>query len=142
MTQETIEGKQVFWKKHTSKKGVEYEVGYLAEEDHQQASGDKKLTIESKGGRKSFWVDVDWGVDNDWENESSDFSSQTAITKHKVAVYSGIYDYILKIVNTAHYHYHFQDESGDWYGLNTFRNGSHYVRYNSPQPKIVSIKGA
>jgi hypothetical protein len=95
------------------------------------------------GGKRDFGIAVSWAVgDTQWKNTSPDVRERSAITRYKLYEYDGSWKYMLEFSNEEHYDYYFYDETGDKYEVNTFRNGDHYVRYDSDQPNIVFISGS
>lgn len=133
-TTEIIDNKTIRWEEFKTPKGEKYEVGYPINEDS---------TEQVLGSKKDFGISVNWPVGTDrFKNTTPKVKEKAAITEYKLYEYNGFYKYKLEFVNTEHYNYHFYDETGDSYQVNTFTNGTHYVRYDSKNPDIVFIKGS
>jgi len=132
-----LDHSSVRWEELKSDKGFSYQVGFpegQAEED-----GSESQTV---GGKKDFGIGVSWPpTGGSWVQTPSIVRARAAITRYSLGPCSGAWKYELYFTNTEHYHYYFYDETGDYYGVNTFRNGDHYVRYNSSAPDIVYISG-
>ncbi|KAL3587886.1 hypothetical protein FPOAC2_13785 [Fusarium poae] len=131
------------WHTAHSAHGKEYQFAY---DGPQQPSIQPRTgsLIQPRMTREPFDITVNWvpTYDADWEPASDEVKSRAAITERRVARFNGTYySYIIEFVNTEHYNYHFWDETGDSYSVNTFTNGHHYVRYNSEKPTIISISG-
>lgn len=134
-----IDENSIRWEKFKSKKGEKYEVGYLKESN---LSEEKKAEILTKS---DFGIAVSWPVgDKTWKSPNPDTQNIAAITNYTLCQQDKgeYYQYILWFINTEHYNYYFYDETGDYYQVNTFRNGQHYVRYNSLKPNIAYISGS
>jgi hypothetical protein len=137
-TKVNIDEKSIFWKECMSEKGKKYEVGYLIQEDLLEAD---KLMEEA--GKKDFGITVNWPVEDiTWKNTTSEIERRAAITRYALYKYDGFYKYQLYFTNKEHYNYYFYDETGDMYQVNTFRNGDHFVRFNSDEPRIVYVTGS
>ncbi|MDN4526489.1 hypothetical protein [Fictibacillus fluitans] len=91
-------------------------------------------------------IDVNWIVDasDSFIPTSWDIAALTGITAYRLISnpFDSIYAYRLEFINTKNYDYYFRDASGDVYEVNTFRNGTHYVEYNSSAPNIIHIYGS
>jgi hypothetical protein len=136
----TLNEEAITWEEFESEKGKKYQVGYLEKNEVNGEDPEKKLM-----DKKNFGIAVSWPVtiNSDWILTSGDVKSRAAITQYALYKYNGsTYDYKLYFTNTEHYNYLFYDETGDSYRVNTYRNGDHFVRYNSEEPKIVYIKGS
>lgn len=125
-----------------SEKGQKYEVVSEEAETETEASTEELLKAKAP-----FDVKVSWsvGAAGEWIETSDEIRKQTGITRYCLCKQddpTSHYQYILYIQNTEHYCYYFYDQTDDSYKLDTFRNGQHYVRYNSKQPTIVRIKGS
>lgn len=133
-----VDEKQIHWKEMKSRNGVSYEVGYENEADLKQALA--QAPVQSKS---DFGICVDWPVgDSNWKQTKPNVVQTAAITSYALYQNSGAYKYILYFTNTQNYNYFFYDETGDHYQVNTFRNGSHYVRFNSQKPNITFATGS
>lgn len=130
---------KIVWKEMKSEQGKTFEVGFLESETK---SDEANLACANLSG---FHIDVNWPVgDASWKyfKEGDKEFDVAAIHRYTLHRYSGpTYDYILEFSNDKHYNYAFCDEGGDIYTCNTFRNGDHFVRYNSDKPTIVAISG-
>jgi hypothetical protein len=134
-----VDEKDIYWKEKRTESGKKYEVGYLKsnivfENDEASRLGDKK----------DFGIGVNWPIgEANWNYTDSNIRSRAAITRYCLYNQQGeTYQYRLIFTNTEHYDYYFYDETGDRYEVDTFRNGDHFVRYNSENPDIVYIKGS
>lgn len=128
-----VEELRIHWHEFASRHGQKFEVGYLDEGD--ALAHDERKT--------PFGIGVSWPVgDSRWKATTSVVKQRAAITRYALYQTSGQYQYILYFTNTEHYNYYFYDETGDYYQCNTFRNGDHWVRYNSNMPDIVYITGS
>lgn len=125
----------IIWEEQLSSKGNKYYIGHLEQDD--------SSIKDTSDGKEDFGITCDWYPSEfeTWKNTSPDFARITGIKSYSVNKYGGIYSYIINFKNTEHYDYTFFDETGDSYTCNTFRNGEHFVRYNSLKPRIVYIKG-
>lgn len=95
-------------------------------------------------GKTDFGIPVNWPVGSDvWSPTTTDIRNVSGISEYKLYKQGpGFYDYRLEIQNTQTYNYHFYDETGDSYQINTYRRGIHYVRYDSDHPTVVFITGS
>ncbi|PPU73626.1 hypothetical protein XcuCFBP2542_16380 [Xanthomonas cucurbitae] len=114
-----------------------FQVGF----SNASASGADDTAVQ---GKRDFGIDVNWPLtDNAWTDTNQDVKSTAAISRYALGPNGGgTWAYILHFSNTEHYNYYFSDKTGDGYQVNTFRNGDHYVRYNSSDPAITFIKGS
>ncbi len=94
--------------------------------------------------KKDFGIGVVWNVEgSSWINTSPQVRDKVAIKRYALGDDSNsIYRYILYFENTEHYSYYFSDETGDRYNVNTYRNGTHTLRFNSDAPSILFISGS
>jgi hypothetical protein len=131
----SFDEEQIEWQDQVTPHGKKYQVGYLRSE----APRSERLTE-----LKSFGISVNWPVmgSDSWISTNEAVSSRAKITQYALYAYDGTWKYKLWFTNTEHYNYFFYDETGDYYQVNTFRNGNHYVRYNSESPTIVYITGS
>lgn len=122
----------VHWEPVTSKHGKPFEIGKPVLKND--------IAVMDK---QDFGIDVNWPVgDTTWKYLSQADAATTGITRYRLyPSTSDDYAYELDFTNTEHYDYQFWDQTGDYYGVNTFRDGDHYVRYDSNLPKIVYIRG-
>lgn len=125
----------------SSGNGEKYEIG------HEEVGIDENAVEGLPGAKAPFDVSVSWkvGPAGEWVEVSAEIAKITGIRRYCLCKQddpSAHFQYILYIENTENYHYYFYDQTNDYYGLNTFRNGQHYVRYNSKQPTIVRITGS
>ncbi|QSZ31256.1 hypothetical protein DSL72_000819 [Monilinia vaccinii-corymbosi] len=128
------------WQTVQTANGNEFQFGFKSTEQSTSQTRTKREIA-----REDFDISVRWEPKTwyDWVEDSGDVRSRAAITQHCVCDYRGTnYRYVLLIENTEHYNYGFWDESGDCYSLDTYRNGQHYLRYNSDNPAIVRITGS
>ncbi|WP_046757079.1 hypothetical protein [Kordia jejudonensis] len=141
-----IDDSAITWKVHTSEKGEKYEVGYLSEEEFSISNSiNSSVKVPSNGhsSKEDFGVTVNWPVaDSKWKNTVSHVKDRASITHYALYVHEGFRKHKLWFKSTKHYKYTFYDETGDGYVVNTFRNGKHYVRFNSKRPRIVYITGS
>jgi len=150
MTQQllAIDDDNIQWRIAKSKNGVSFEIGVEKLEDAIEEVGGVDLyarseTLQAAAKKNHFGIQVHWRVgDAKWNYTTGDVQTTTAIIRYSLCEYSGPkYSYLLAFTNTEHYHYHFEDETGDRYSVHTFRNGRHYLRYNSAKPTILFITG-
>lgn len=133
----TLDESNIDWKTFTTEKGHKFEVGFPTGAVQQEQTQDAALT------KTDFGISVIWPVgDSSWKNTDSNTRTTAAITRYTLYQYDGFYKYMLYFTNTEHYDYYFYDETGDRYEVNTYRNGDHYVRYDSNKPEIIYIKGS
>ncbi|EUC56774.1 hypothetical protein RSOL_196130, partial [Rhizoctonia solani AG-3 Rhs1AP] len=133
------------WRKATTARGKKFEIGFLPNDTPKPKPKPKPtypLTLPDFGIDMHWDVDRNGGEDN-WKPTKPEIRDRAAITRYNLYDQKGeTYRYILQFTNTAHYDYYFFDESGDSYENNTYRNGDHFVRYNSDRPTIIYIKGS
>ncbi|KAK4504830.1 hypothetical protein PRZ48_002792 [Zasmidium cellare] len=124
----------IHWEQSNSLNGHAFEIGYISDSPPSTLS------------KTNFGIAVDWPVSSshDWHSVTDDVKARAAITQY--ALYQqdegSKYKYILYFTNYEHYDYYFYDETGDRYEVNTYRNGDHYVRFNSERPKIAYVTGS
>ena len=88
-------------------------------------------------------MQVRWPVADKWVDLPREQEKLSGIDRYKLEKQSGsVYDYRLSFVNNQTYDYHFYDETGDSYRVNTYSVGEHYVRYNSKKPTILFVTGS
>ncbi len=132
----------IYWKEFRSKFGKKYEIGYQKKYDLFE---DEKLQLAPAPTKEPFGISVVWTVatNQDWINTPGTVRRTSAITRYALYKYNRHnYAYLLYITNTLHYNYYFYDETGDYYQINCFRNGDHWVRYNSEKPEIIYFSGS
>jgi hypothetical protein len=134
-SREEIE-EMIEWEVCTSEKGKKFRVGFLK-------GSDTHAGEQADSGKQDFGISVVWPVlSNHWNYQPSSVSNISAITRYALYRNSGdIYEYRIEFTNTEHYDYHFYDETGDSYRCNTFRNGDHFIDYDSDKPAILYIRG-
>ncbi|GJE85921.1 hypothetical protein PsYK624_020010 [Phanerochaete sordida] len=126
------------WTKGSSRKGVEFEIGVRAEA---AAAGGDAPAPQSHGD--DFGMKVQWPVENKWVDLPRDQEKMSGIDRVNVSTQSGsVYDYRFSFVNNQTYDYHFHDETGDSYRVNTYSVGEHFFRFNSKKPTIVYVTGS
>ena len=122
--------------------GKEYEVGYPKSAGYTREEVETKLASEQRssdtntlaGYKEIYWVPRG-------ESRTSEAANKIGIVKGHVSEDSGaVYTYRLNFVNSKGWSFTFVDEYGDTYYCWTWRNGSHYIDYNSPQPTMVGVK--
>ncbi len=126
------------WTDAVSEKGIPYQVGF-------RGSNQETVPADAAGeeAKKDFGIAVAWPLTgNNWTDTTAEVKSIAAIPRYSLGAYGGTWAYILYFSNTEHYDYYFYDKTGDSYQVNTYRNGDHYVRYNSSDPAIAFIKGS
>ncbi|KAM5544981.1 hypothetical protein V8D89_001092 [Ganoderma adspersum] len=140
----------IVWEKFTSSNGTEYEVGYPAQGETTDPDAQAKTggrVVRASG--PAFSTPVNWPVAHaggwgEWKDTTPEVNRVARITKYNLYKYGGgdtNWNYMLQFANEDTYHYYFRDQEGDTYSVNTFRNGEHYLRYNSDQPNIVNVEG-
>ncbi|KAL8861617.1 MAG: hypothetical protein Q9178_002142 [Gyalolechia marmorata] len=138
--QTTLNDGAIFWEKATSKKGMVFEIGKKKSGDDKSKNCDVVVTTT----KEDFGLDVNWPLGNsDWKGSSTDVQSTAAITRY--ALHSSSFprfDFVLEFTNTVNYNYHFYDQTGDSYQVNTYDEGNHYVRFNSAKPTILFVTGS
>jgi len=127
----------IVWEDRISKNGKKFKIGY-----HKDAE-----MLDKSYSKKPFNVKVDWPVvpeSTTWIVQSSSFIEETGISRYYLNNDTTIppYVYFLNFTCQVHYDYYFTDESGDIYQCDVFRNGNHYVAYNSDSPNIMNISGS
>ncbi|GJE85920.1 hypothetical protein PsYK624_020000 [Phanerochaete sordida] len=123
------------WMRATSRKGIEYEIGVPV-----KAAND---VGEPHSHGPDFGMTVLWSVANTWIDLPRDQMVKSGIERYNLSTQSGsFYDYRLTFANNQTYDFHFWDETGDSYRVNTFSIGEHYVRFNSDKPTIVYVTGS
>ncbi|KAJ5205221.1 hypothetical protein N7472_001669 [Penicillium cf. griseofulvum] len=130
-----VDNGSIEWHEATSKKGKPYRIG--VRKAGTEAAPKPKAGEPDVGG-----IDVYWPPTNDptWIDTPPPVQNIAAISRYYLNyTEGGFYQYILFFTNTQHYDYHFQDETGDTYRCNTFRNDDHYVQYNSSNPTITHV---
>ena len=140
--QTTTEQHEFKFDKLVSANGKPYEASKMNQIDDASASKVKSENRDSHGA--PFSVAVEWPVDDDWHEPSSDFKNATGITWYKVGHSdSWIYDYYVQIWCFQDYDYYFTDNENDRYELNVFDTGAdHIVRFNSSGPTIRMVTGS
>ncbi|PIL32708.1 hypothetical protein GSI_04823 [Ganoderma sinense ZZ0214-1] len=142
----------VVWKKFTSSKGKEYEVGYSAQT---QPNDLRLVDVQAKNGgsvglrvrasdSRPFGIAVHWPVGpGQWVDTTSAVRDVTRIYSYTLHKYGGtVWSYMLQFANEkTRYDYYFYDETGDSYQVNTWLIGTHWVRYNSHKPTINYVRG-
>jgi hypothetical protein len=132
-----VDDDAIQWESFTSEKGNKYDVGYL--KSAPPADGADAMTATSN--KHAFGITVDWPVGTVAYTDAT-ITARAAITRYMLVKYDGFYEFKLEFDNTEHYNYRFHDETGDSYKVNTFRNGGHFVRYDSARPNIVYVTGS
>ncbi|MFC5045571.1 hypothetical protein ACFSTE_18635 [Aquimarina hainanensis] len=132
------ENPDIIWEERTSKNGKKYHIGY-----HKNA----EILEGASSDKTPFSIEVYWpATDNDnWIVQDSSFIATTGISRYslnKDRPWYKVYKKILNFTCQVHYDYYFTDETGDIYECNVFRNGNHYVQYNSDKPNIIHVKGS
>ena len=122
----------VHWEPVTSNHGKPFEIGKPVLKND--------IAVMAK---QPFGIVVDWPVgDTTWKYLSDAVAATTGITRYRLYPSTGDSNlYELDFTNTEHYNYQFWDLTGDYYGVNTFLNSDHYVKYSSKLPRIVYIRG-
>ena len=132
---QTIDQSAIKWTKATSKLGKPFEIGVL-----ESPPNTNNTTLHKR--KEKFGMQVNWPVGDDtWVPLNVFIQSIAGLTQYKLHSNGGVYSYILWFTNTEHYDYFFVDQTEDSYEVNTYRNGDHYVRYNSEDPTIQAIWG-
>lgn len=88
------------------------------------------------------WAPAHAGGWDEWKDTDQDVQNQIAITRYNLYKYGQgltFYNYMLQITNTENWNFIFYDGTGDGYHLSTWRNGNHYLRFNSDKPTIEFI---
>ena len=124
-----LDDSTIQWDKEKSKNGVSYETGREKSE----------VAVQDK---KPFGVAVNWPVENKWKDLTPELAAITGIKQYALFDNRGFYKFRLEFINTETYSYHFSDDTGDSYGVNTFYTGSYYVKYNSDNPTIKWVSGS
>lgn len=117
--------------KATSGKGQEYEIGRPeGSEEAENAQPDDAAPANVKVG-------LIWQPGQGDQQVQSDIKQKTGISSYRIDTGGFFYTYRLNITTTTSPRgYKFFDAAGDSYVLNSFRNGNHYVDYNSKGPNI------
>jgi hypothetical protein len=122
------------WEDRVTDGGKKYQVGYQ--------KGDGQLQTKTDLVLSPFGIAVNWPVaGKGWIATTPTVQQRAKITECQLFEANTVWRYSLNFVNTAHYNYFFYDETGDYYQVNTFRNGTHYVAYDSDKPTIAYIRG-
>ncbi|KAJ9654571.1 hypothetical protein H2198_006386 [Neophaeococcomyces mojaviensis] len=122
----------------TSENGQSYVVGYPTGQIPAAVNEDAVLSA-----KRAFDANVNWPADGKYHATSDGINMETGITSYQIGKSSSpFYDYFLEIHVRETYNYHFTDQEGDTYNLNTFVTGLHVVRFNSKKPTIVHVKGS
>lgn len=154
----TVDDSQIQWKDATSANGVKYQTGILKPEHSGVDEGEEKdllrptklqkKAVGSLGGQTTLELvthtlpDLWWPVTNDdsWKTPAKVIKDSVDIKQYCLTKnVGGWYDYKLWIDITQDWDYTFYDETGDYYDLDTYQKGVHYVRYDSKKPTIVKI---
>jgi hypothetical protein len=126
----------IVWEKRISANGKEYSIGYHKDAEKLDTSLEK-TPFNTTANWPPVFSSAPWIV------QTSAFIGLTGISRYALDQRSAsLYTYKLHFTNQVHYDYYFTDNSGDIYECNTFRNGDHYVRYNSDSPTIINISGS
>lgn len=121
-----------------AKDGSIYAIGYPADKIPAPDNEDAPL-----GDKHSFNLDVDWPVDGKSHQTDQAFADKTGITSYVVGASSSpLYDYYVEITCNETYDYYFTDAEGTAYNMNVWSAGSHIVRYNSEDGRIVHVSGS
>ncbi|KAJ3548427.1 hypothetical protein NMY22_g1261 [Coprinellus aureogranulatus] len=140
-----LNDKQISWRDAVSNKGKVFRVGSLVRDESNVVSD---RPADGKEVRTKTWVShtcyVNWPVaavgDNGWKTPDQDVIDKVDISRYTLTQSSSsIYSYILTITNTQNWDYTFYDDTGDYYSLNCFTAGDHYVQYNSDEPTIRTV---
>ncbi|KAF8598341.1 hypothetical protein BDV93DRAFT_526788 [Ceratobasidium sp. AG-I] len=127
------------WRKEKTYLGKDYEIGFLRGSQPQP---------KDPRSLPSFAVPVNWSVAhagawNEWKATSNEVQERAAISRYNLYEYIGAnWRFMLQFTNRAHYTYYFEDQTGDRYRVDTWRNGDHYLRYNSDHPTIILVDGS
>jgi len=132
----------VEWETVTSKNGVTFKIGREKAESVRVLGVKSEVKSEKPAEGEDFGITVNWPVGGGWTQTTEDVKTTAAITQYNIAEVDGdTYKYTLEFTNTDTYDYKFFDQTGDSYGVNTWQNRTHYVKYNSEKPTIVYISG-
>ena len=147
----------IVWENFVTAQGKEFSLGRPAPEskpDGTSASVPEPQALTAGGpvalaSGPSFNIAVNWpvahaGAWDEWKATGDDVRGTARITRYNLYKYgtpSDNWNYMLQFTNEDTYHYYFTDQEGDTYSVNTFRNGDHYLRYNSNAPNIVRVSG-
>ncbi|KAK6543025.1 hypothetical protein TWF694_006955 [Orbilia ellipsospora] len=140
----------IAWKKLKSKYGKDFEYGCkLADLRYPNTNiqtNHDEMRVQSGSTNDLIrlpWIDVNWPVnENDrWERTSPEVASR-GIMGYSLYFngHPNVYDYTLDFRNTKGWAFHFKDETGDIYRVATWRNGIHYLKYNSRKPTIIMLR--
>lgn len=133
----TSETSTIEWVKADSSEGKKFEVGIPAGSGPAPNAPDTVAVAGLFTRLNPFGITVNWTVDNGsetWNNTSDEVKKTTGITRYRLLSPNGFYRYRLEFTNVENYNYTFSDETGDTYGVNTWSNGDHSVRYDSQKP--------
>lgn len=90
------------------------------------------------------FVPVNWTVGNDDWIDTDQAVKDEGVKRYKLYFngHPNVYSYTLEFTNTKGWSYHFIDdaEKHDCYGVETWVNGDHWVKYNSDSPTIKFVK--
>jgi len=135
------------WTQAISQNGRRFEIGIKKSEHSKERPSEvateeeNQVLMTDPQGRASDWTKVNWRVGDDtWNDTTGSISS--IITRYKL-YYNGfpnIYSYTLEFSNKLYSEFFFMDESGDKYQVVTWRDGDHWLKYNSDKPTIVSVR--
>jgi hypothetical protein len=124
------------WTKVTSKNGLPYEIGIKKTDKIEREGETSQLLMAGGSGR----IRVHWPVDS-YGITTSDVANIGISQWHLMqATVQAPYSFILSFYVTQGWHFSFEDEAGDIYGVTTIFNGGHTLRYNSHKPTIVSVE--
>ncbi|KAI0669103.1 hypothetical protein C8Q78DRAFT_231108 [Trametes maxima] len=162
--------RDIIWEKCVTQDGKEYDIGRPAPfslEDSELAPLPSTRPIAAGHRRGAhaanmdtmnpiplasgppFSIGVHWpvahaGAWDEWKPTSAEVNRTARIPRYNLYKYgtpSDNWTYMLQFSNADTYRYHFRDAEGDTYTVDTWRNGDHYLRFNSSAPTIVNVSG-
>ena len=138
-TDSSARNEDLVWETVSTAQGKTFHVGRLAEGE--STTPDTPALASSL----KFSVPVNWPADehgkpDEWKRTPEDFAALTHITRYNLfRKNGGILDYMLQFTCTEPGTYVFRVEAGDVYKVQTWRQGDHYVSFNSDTPTIVNV---
>jgi hypothetical protein len=130
-----VQGGQVHWRDVVSSRGRPFQVGSV----EWSAQGP---AISVPTSKQLFSIDVDWPLtDGKWKEAGQQVLAVASLSAYSLTEDQFLYKYILQFSNVKNYEFRFIDASDDYYTCTTYRTGTHFIRYNSDDPRIVHIYG-
>lgn len=138
---EQVSDEHLEFTEYTTESGDKFRVGRPKGSTEAKEKADAGTGDDVGSHGEPFTLDVNWPA-NGSGNTDSGFYSRTGISSWNVPVGGVWYKYRVSFNTDQTYDFQFQDEGQQWYECNVYKNGWHYVDYNSSQPNIIRVSGS